>query len=103
MAVVFGGAGAIARKLLSQCRVEVLAYTREIGGVRLENSPSPDDARNLTYQNSMRRPDAVAAEKMRYVVLSAKAAGDMVEGVVECTMLNLPIGVGEPLFALLDA
>src|SRR5260370_3365199 len=103
MKAVFVATGAIARKLLSQSRVEVVAYTREIGGVRLENSPSPDDARNLTYQNSMRCPDAVAAGKMRDVVLSAKADGDSVGGVVECTTLNLPVGVGEPLFDALDS
>src|SRR5229473_414580 len=60
-------------------------------------------ARKLTYQNSMRCPDAIAAEKMRDVVLSAKADGDSVGGVVECTTLNLPVGVGEPLFDALDS
>jgi len=103
MTAVFVAAGAIARKLLSQSGVEILAYTREIGGVRLENSPSSDDARKVTYQNSMRCPDAVVAGKMRDVVLSAKADGDSVGGVVECTTLNLPVGVGEPLFDALDS
>ena len=103
MTAVFVAAGAIARKLLLQSKVEVLAYTREIGGVRLEDSPSPGDARTLTYQNSMRCPDAGTAEKMRDVVLSAKADGDSVGGVVECTTLNLPVGVGEPLFDALDS
>src|SRR5438445_5775921 len=51
----------------------------------------------------MRCPDPVAAEKMRSVVLSAKADGDSVGGVVECTALNLPVGVGEPLFDALDS
>src|SRR5437899_8872194 len=97
MTAAFVAAGAIARKLLSQSGVEVVAYTRKIGGVRLENSPSPDDARNVTYQNSMRCPDSVAAKKMRDVVLSAKADGDSVGGVVECTALNIPVGVGEAL------
>ena len=103
MTAVFVAAGAIARKLLLYSGVEVLAYTREIGGIRLENSPSPEDARIATYQNSMRCPDAEAAEKMREVVLSAKADGDSVGGVVECTTLNLPVGVGEPLFDALDS
>jgi len=103
MTAAFVAAGAIARKLLSQSGVEVLAYTREIGGIRLETSPNPGDARSVTYQNSMRCPDPVASEKMRDVVLSAKADGDSVGGVVECTALNLPVGVGEPLFDALDS
>src|SRR5207245_3909242 len=103
MTAGFVAAGAIARKLLNQSRVEVLAYTREIGGVRLVTTPNPDDARKLTYENSMRCPDSVVAEKMRNIVLSAKMDGDSVGGVVECTTLNLPVGVGEPLFDDLDS
>ena len=103
MTAVFVATGAIAGKLLSQYGVEVLTYSREIGGVRLENSPSLEDARSLTYQNSMRCPDAVVAGKMRDAVLSAKADGDSVGGVVECTALNLPVGVGEPIFDALDS
>ncbi len=103
MTAAFVAAGAIARKLLSQSGVEVLAYTREIGGVGLEATPDVDHARKVTYENSMRCPDSVAAKKMRDVVLSAKADGDSVGGVVECTALNLPVGVGEPLFDALDS
>ena len=103
MTAVFVAAGAIAVKLLSQYGVEVLAYTREIGGVRLESSPSAEDARSVTYRNSMRCPDLVVAGKMRYAVLNAKADGDSVGGVVECTTINLPVGVGEPIFDALDS
>src|SRR3989454_1502729 len=49
MTAVFVAAGGIARKVLSQSRGEVFAYTREIGGVRLENLPNPGEGRNLTY------------------------------------------------------
>src|SRR3989454_2150031 len=103
MTAAFVAAGAIAQKLLSAFGVEVLAYTNAIDGVRLDNAPSIDDARKVTYENSMRCPDSVAAKKMRDVVLSAKADGDSVGGVVECTALNLPVGVGEPLFDALDS
>ena len=103
MTATFVAAGAIARKLLFQSGVEVLAYTREIGCVGLEATPDLDDARKMTYENSMRCPDSVAAKKMRDIVLSAKADGDSVGGVVECTALNLPVGVGEPLFDALDS
>jgi chorismate synthase len=103
MTAAFVAAGAVARKLLYHSGVEVLAYTREIGGVRLDNPPSLDDVRMVTYQNSMRCPDAAVADKMRDAVLNAKADGDSVGGVVECTALNLPVGVGEPLFDALDS
>lgn len=103
MTAAFVAAGAIARKLLSQVGVEVLAYTRAIDGVKLEAPPSPEIIRQKTYENSMRCPDTGTAEKMRQEVLNAKNDGDSVGGVVECTVLNLPVGVGEPLFDALDS
>src|SRR5207245_5764821 len=54
MTTAFVAAGAIAIKLLSQFGVEVLAYTRAIGDVRLDTSPNHEAARKLTYENSMR-------------------------------------------------
>src|SRR5437879_56136 len=68
MTAAFVAAGAIARKLLSQSGVEVLAYTREIGGVRLDNPPSSEAVKKITYENSMRCPYLVIAEQMRHAV-----------------------------------
>lgn len=103
MTAAFVAAGAIAQKLLTAFGVEVLAYTHSIGGIALQNPPGLEAARKTTYENSMRCPDPVVAEKMREVVLNAKADGDSVGGVVECTAMNLPVGVGEPLFDALDS
>ena len=103
MTAAFVAAGAIARKLLETLNIEVLAHTLAIDGVRLEQSPDLDAVRKITYENSVRCPDGVIAEKMRGVVLAAKSEGDSVGGIVECAVLNLPVGVGEPLFDALDA
>ncbi len=103
MTAAFVAAGAVAQKLLSTFHVEVLAYTLAIEGVRLESSPSPETIRRATYQNPMRCPVGDVAEKMREVVLAAKTEEDSVGGVIECTVINLPVGVGEPIFDALDA
>lgn len=103
MTASFVAAGAIAQALLNAHGVEVLAYTLAIDGIRLLATPPLEFMRKATYENSMRCPDEGAAEKMREVVLTAKAEGDSVGGIVECTVLNLPVGVGEPIFDALDA
>lgn len=103
MTAAFVAAGAIATALLKVHGVEVLAYTLAINGVRLPTAPSLETVRKETYSNSMRCPDEPTAENMREVLLSAKAEGDSVGGIVECTVLNLPVGVGEPIFDALDA
>ena len=103
MTAAFVAAGAIAQKLLESFGVEVLAYTQSIDGVSLRTAPSREHVEKNTFENSMRCPDPILAEKMREVVLNAKTEGDSVGGVVECTALNLPVGVGEPLFDALDS
>src|SRR3989440_2272410 len=103
MTAAFVAAGAIAQRLRSTFGVEVLAYTQAIDGVRLDNAPNIDAVKKLTYESSMRCPDAIIAEKMRQAVINAKADGDSIGGVVECTALNLPVGVGEPLFDAIDS
>ena len=51
----------------------------------------------------MRCADPAAAVKMEETILAAKKDGDSVGGVVEVIVLNLPAGLGEPVFDKLDA
>jgi chorismate synthase len=39
---------------------------------------------------------------MEEAIISAKSDGDSLGGIVECVALNMPAGVGEPLFDTLD-
>ncbi len=96
-------AGAVAKKLLQKrLGVEVLAYSLEIGGVRA-GPLTLEQIRKYRYSNEVRCPDSAAAEKMKEAILNAKRNGDSVGGVVECIVLNLPVGVGEPVFSSLDS
>src|SRR3989440_7127628 len=76
MTAAFVAAGAIAQKLLSTFGVEVLAYTFAIDGVQLDNAPSLEAVKKMTYENSVRCPKQAIAEKMREVVLSSREEGD---------------------------
>lgn len=95
-------AGAVAKKILAKLGVEVLAYSLEIGGVR-SRPVSVDEIRENRYLNEVRCPDLVAAEEMKKVILAARKDGDSVGGIVECIALNLPTGLGEPVFSSLDS
>ncbi len=96
-------AGAIAQKLLEQTLgIEVLAYTLEIGGIRANNLLK-DDIRKLRYSNEVRCPDATVAEKMKEAIVKARSDGDSLGGIVECTALNMPVGLGEPVFGALES
>ncbi|HLE34833.1 MAG TPA: chorismate synthase, partial [Nitrososphaerales archaeon] len=96
-------AGAVAQKLLEQALgIEVLAYTLEIGGIRANNL-TIDDIRKLRYSNEVRCPDVNTAEKMKEAIVKARSSGDSLGGIIECTALNMPIGLGEPVFGALES
>lgn len=101
--VAFVIAGAIAKKLLSLFGVEVLAYATAIGNVKLNREPTIDEVRRNTYLSAVRCPDLECAKSMEEAILKAKSEGDSLGGVVEGVALNVPVGVGEPLFDSLDA
>ena len=103
LTVTFVMAGAIAKKLLTLAGIEVLAYTTEIGGVKMASIPSLEDIRTKTYGSSVRCPEPKVAEKMEETILNAKKMGDSVGGIVECIASNVLVGIGEPVFDSLDA
>jgi len=101
--VAFVMAGAIAKKLLGLFGVEVLAYTTEIGNVKIRKKPTLEEIRGNTYKTSVRCPDLESTREMEETILKAKREGDSVGGIIECVASNVPVGIGEPLFDSLDA
>ncbi len=91
-------AGTIAKKILSRYDIDVLAYTLAIGKVKSERKFTAKEIRNNRYKASTRCPDMECAEKMEQVIIEARKEGESVGGIVECIALNVPAGVGEPLF-----
>ena len=96
-------AGAIAKKLLSQFNVDVLAYTTAIGKVQTDKKFSAEEIRKNRYIASTRCPDLACSEKMEEAIMEARKEGESIGGIVECIALNVPVGVGEPMFDSLDA
>ena len=96
-------AGAIAKKLLSRFDVDVLAYTRAVGKVKSDKKFSAQEIRKNRYTAATRCPDLACAERMEKAIVDARKEGDSLGGIVECIALNVPVGVGEPLFDSLDA
>jgi chorismate synthase len=96
-------AGAIAKKLLRLKQVEVLGHTVEAAGISIEREPKPEEIRRNAERNEMRCADPKTARKMLRAVLDAASRGDTTGGVVEVLALNVPPGLGEPVFDKLDA
>ncbi len=93
--------GAVAEKLLRRLGVEVIAYSLEIGGVRASNFDL-EGAREYRYRNPLRAPDERSYREMARIVEEARREGDSVGGVVEAIALNVPPGLGEPVFDTIE-
>jgi chorismate synthase len=94
-------AGAIARKLLETIGVEILAHTVEIGGIKAK-SMDFNDIKKRAKKDSFYCADLTASKKMQELILKTKAAGDSLGGIIEGIAVNVPAGLGEPVFDNLD-
>ncbi len=94
-------AGAIAKKLLSLTGIEVLAHTVAIGEIEAKLKAFNEIKENVE-KNPVRCADLRAAEEMARVIEQAKEEGDSVGGVIEGIALNVPVGLGEPVFDTLE-
>ncbi len=92
------GAGAIAKKILSQRGVDVIGYTKEVAGIVAKTFDYSQIEKNL-----VRCPDPVAAKKMIAKIMKVKNEGDSLGGVVEAVVRNCPVGLGDPVFDKLEA
>ncbi|MFH1403300.1 MAG: chorismate synthase [Candidatus Altiarchaeota archaeon] len=98
-------AGAVAGKLLGKFGIDVVAYTRQVGGVVSEETLDVGmrGVRDLVESNPVRALDVEKSRLMEEVIIEARKMGDSVGGVVECVVLNPPAGLGEPVYGRLDA
>ena len=96
--------GAIAEAILTaHTEIEIVAWVSAVGAIDAPNIDMDRLGRPDVDQNAVRCPDAATAERMTRLIASLKEQGDSVGGVVSCVCRNVPPGLGEPVFAKLEA
>jgi chorismate synthase len=91
-------AGAVARKLLAQSGMSIIAWTQQMGDLVAHVIDEDEIERN-----PMRCPDPEVAAQMVARVEQAKRELDSLGGVVEVRARGVPPGLGEPVFDKLQA
>jgi len=91
-------AGVIAKKILEKEKIQILAYTIELGGIKAEKIDYAE-----IKKNNLACPDGQAAQKMAEKIAEAKKQGDSLGGIVEILVQGCPPGLGEPVFDKLEA
>jgi len=94
-------AGAICRQMLEEKGVHIGSHIKSIGMVEDASlDPVNIDSHLLHKLGNMALPvlDENKADLMKTEILSAKAEEDSIGGIIECAVIGLPAGIGEPFF-----
>jgi chorismate synthase len=96
-------AGAIAQEFLKSHNIKTLALLKQVGSIEA-STPFPfDQTLGLIESSPIYCPDLAAGESMMKMIQQAAENGDSVGGIVEFWALNLPTGLGDPIYEKLDA
>lgn len=99
--ISFVMAGLVAKKLLNLLNIETLAYTIEIASIKAKPK-TLNEIKDNVERNYVRCADLIASQKMVKAINKARNEGDSVGGVIEGLALNVPVGLGEPVFDTLE-
>jgi chorismate synthase len=94
-------AGAICKQILEGMGITIGAHVKSIKDVKDESfdyaSISKEDLLNLRNAE-LPLLDNSKEEAMRNVIVNAKTEGDSVGGVIECALVGIEAGIGDPFF-----
>lgn len=92
-------AGAIAQQILSKQGIDIFAYVDQVGAIAMQG----EIKREEIDQNPVRTANLDDAKRMEELIQLVRKSGDTVGGSISCQILNLPTGIGEPVFDKLHA
>lgn len=91
-------AGAIAKAFLDTFGIKITAYTIAACGIFAKKRDM-----SAIENNIFRCPDESAGVEMEKKLREVRSQKNSTGGIVECTIENVPAGLGEPVFDKLDA
>ena len=98
-------AGAICRQVLKEKGIYVGAHISSIGVIKDDGFDARVGAE--MFDNLSRQPfpiiDKNKFNSMNFLIQDAKSNGDSVGGTIECAIVGVPIGLGEPLFESVES
>jgi len=97
--IVFGGA--ICKQILESHGIKIVSHIKSIGTVEDESfNPINVDNKLIEELPNMELPliNKRLDDDIRNEILSAKLEGDSVGGIIECAIVNIGVGIGNPFF-----
>ncbi len=94
-------AGAICKDILKEYDVYIGAHIKSIGKIKDHGFDKVNIRKELLQElRKDRFPtlNKIISEEMKEEILAVKALGDSIGGVIEGAVINLPVGLGSPMF-----
>lgn len=95
-------AGALAKQALAQAGIKVIAYTSQVGNIKMP-ATGIEITSEAIESNPVRCPDKDTAARMEELIRQVKADGDTIGGIVSGIITGVPAGLGDPVFGKLHA
>lgn len=96
-------AGAVAKKLLKCFDIQLCAFVAELGGITIQKPTFKTIPQLRKKINALFCPDPKATVQMEQAILQAKKEGDSLGAILQVITSHLPIGLGDPVYAKLEA
>ena len=90
-------AGGLCKQWLKAEGIEIAAHIQHIAGI-CDRDFDPVEPQFSRICNDFPVIDSERGKQMRQVIAETKTAGDSVGGAIECAVIGLPVGIGEPMF-----
>ncbi|QVL33395.1 chorismate synthase [Telmatocola sphagniphila] len=96
-------AGAIAKKILALKNIRIVGYVKQVGPIQAEIPDPTAVTLEQVEANPVRCPVSETATKMIELIEAVRKDRDSIGGICELVAVNVPAGLGEPVFDKLKA
>lgn len=100
-------AGGLACQYLKTKGIELQAFVDQVGEIRLpwknQHSLVLEYSENDIENSLVRCPETAFASQFQNLIEITKSNGDSIGGCIACKIVNLPVGLGEPVFDKITA
>ena len=103
MTAAFVMAGAVAKKILQVQGIQTMAFAKQIGKISVRQNITETEILQNTYNTPIYTADLQGVQAMQKEVENAQREGDSVGGIVECRVVGLKAGMGDPMFHSIES
>ncbi len=99
-------AGAIAKQVLAKEGIKIGAHISKLGGISdiaFDMTRITADTLEVVSHKYFPTIDTEAGDKMQEYILEKKKELNSVGGIIECGIVGLPVGLGEPFFGSVES